>query len=400
MENGKNNLEQERNKNELKFCKTHNNLYVRKCNYQLKGQEIGQNDNCDICLLKDIEEEKRKKLKENIKALEFLMNHLQDNKDKLNKISEIINDNKEDLKFKIQKIFTKIRSAVNDREEILLAEVDNAFDEIISRKDFIKESESLPNKIKKSLDKAKTVDNQWNNKELSDLIKDCLNIEKNFKEINLVNDKMNRFNLREIENTKLKFNPAENELDYVMKEISRFGKISFDEFSIKKCTTNISEDRKYLVTGEKQNIFIKVGSDYSWMGCICEKPLDLSKDEYKWKIKILKTYNYNIMVGVANIDFDINYSSYDINKNCGWYYYFINGALYSGPPSNYQGKRTNLIPRSNEITVIMNMKKKSLTFKNDKDKKEDSFNDILLDKPLFPSILLRDIFDTVEITEI
>ena len=50
------------------------------------------------------------------------------------------------------------------------------------------------------------------------------------------------------------------------------------------------------------------------MGTICENILDKSK-EYYWKIKILKTYNHNIMVGVAPIDFDINNSLY-YNYGC------------------------------------------------------------------------------------
>ena len=48
------------------------------------------------------------------------------------------------------------------------------------------------------------------------------------------------------------------------------------------------------------------------MGTVCEYELE----EYKWKIKILKTQNRCIMVGVAPIDFDINSSSF---ITCGWY---------------------------------------------------------------------------------
>ena len=42
------------------------------------------------------------------------------------------------------------------------------------------------------------------------------------------------------------------------------------------------------------------------MGTICENELDKSIEEHKWKIKILKAYNKQIMVGVAPSDFDIN----------------------------------------------------------------------------------------------
>ena len=93
------------------------------------------------------------------------------------------------------------------------------------------------------------------------------------------------------------------------------------------------------------------------MGCFCEEELDKSIEEHSWKIKILKTYVYNIMVGVATMDFDFNSASCETNKNYGWYYYCYNGQLYSGPPHNYQGKKINLKSKTNEIKIVMNMKK-------------------------------------------
>ena len=44
------------------------------------------------------------------------------------------------------------------------------------------------------------------------------------------------------------------------------------------------------------------------------------------------------MVGVESIDFDINSSLYEINKNRGCYYNYINGILYSGLPQYLEGK--------------------------------------------------------------
>ena len=106
----------------------------------------------------------------------------------------------------------------------------------------------------------------------------------------------------------------------------------------------------------------------------------------------------NIMIGVANIDFDINSSSYESDKNKGWYYYPYDGTLYSGPPDNYQGKNINkLKSKNNEIQVIMNMKKGTLKFIIDKEDKGDSFTNIPLDKPLFPSVLLYFLNDSIEI---
>ena len=66
------------------------------------------------------------------------------------------------------------------------------------------------------------------------------------------------------------------------------------------------------------------------------------------------------MVWVATIDFDINTASYETNKNYGWYYYCFSGALFSGPPHNYNGKGTNLKSRNNEIRIIYEYEKENI----------------------------------------
>ncbi len=61
---------------------------------------------------------------------------------------------------KIQKGFTNIRNALNDREDKLLLEVDNKFNTSYFKEDLIKENEKLPNKIQISLEKGKKTDNE------------------------------------------------------------------------------------------------------------------------------------------------------------------------------------------------------------------------------------------------
>ena len=106
------------------------------------------------------------------------------------------------------------------------------------------------------------------------------------------------------------------------------------KFKLKKGPINIKESRKYKISGKKENILSKTGTDQNWIGTICEKKLGKS-NEYKWKIKILNTKYKIIMIGVAPIDFDINSSDY---FNCGWYYYCGDSNLNSGPPHNYNNK--------------------------------------------------------------
>ena len=126
------------------------------------------------------------------------------------------------------------------------------------------------------------------------------------------------------------------------------------------------------------------------MGTICEN-IFRENEVYKWKIKVLKTYDYNIMIGVAPVDFNINSTIY---YNYGWYYYLYNSKFSSGPPYNYN-KVTNLPNKKNEIEVIMDMNQKTLKFVIGD--KADSYNDIPIDKPLSPAIFLYHINDSIEI---
>ena len=77
-------------------------------------------------------------------------------------IFEKINNKKEELKLKIQKIFTNIRSKLNDREDQLLLEVDKQLDNKFIKEDIIKNTDKIPNKIKINLEKGKLIDNDWN----------------------------------------------------------------------------------------------------------------------------------------------------------------------------------------------------------------------------------------------
>ena len=101
------------------FCKQHNCLCCGLCITKIKDEKNGQHSNCDICSIKDIEKEKHNKLKENIQKLDNMSNNLKDKIDELKNIFEKINEKKESLKLKVQKIFTKIRNEINNKEDEL-----------------------------------------------------------------------------------------------------------------------------------------------------------------------------------------------------------------------------------------------------------------------------------------
>ena len=378
------------------FCKNHNQLCCAACLCKIKGKGSGKHKNCDVCFIKKIKKKKMETLNENIKYLEDLSIYLEKAINELKNIFEKINENKENLKFNIQKIFTKIRDAINSREDELLQEVEKQYDIVFFKKDLIKEGEKLPNKVKISLDKGKAINNEWDDKnKLGTLINDCVNIENNIKDINLINDSIKKYNL--ITDLEIKFSPENEGFDKFIKTIKTFGKIYYISYKFKSCPKKIDENRKYEIIGDKKNKIVKTGTNGYWTGIICENKLEKSKI-YKWKINILKSYsncNY-FKVGVAPIDFDINKSSF----NYGWYIDCSSSCLYSGEPQKYNGKMTYLNKIKDEIIIIMDMEKGTLKFIIDNEENGESYSDIPIDNPLAPAVFLYYTNDSLEINEI
>ena len=72
----------------------------------------------------------------------------------LGNLFDKIEKDKEELKLEVQKIFTKIRNALNDREDKLLLDIDNIYNNKFMNEDIINKGEKLPKKIKLSLEKG------------------------------------------------------------------------------------------------------------------------------------------------------------------------------------------------------------------------------------------------------
>ena len=211
----------------------------------------------------------------------------------LKRIFENIEKDKDNLKIEIQNTFTKIRTILNEREDALMKEIDKQFSDKYFNEDIIKKSGKLPKQIELSLEKGKLLDKEWDNKNLYCYINDCINIENNIKEINLINENINKCNKNK--KITIKFSPKEEQLNIFLEIIKSFGKIFYNDYSFRECPINMNENRKYIVTGDNNNILTKIGNG-EWMGTICNNELDKSIEEHKWKIKILKTQNKNIMV--------------------------------------------------------------------------------------------------------
>ena len=210
------------------YCKNHNKLVCPSCIVKIKGNGYGEHNDCDVCFIKKIKKEKKNLLNENIKYLEEISTTIENSINELKDILEKINKNKEELKLNIQNIFTKLRNALNKREDKLLLEVDQKFDEFIFKEELCKNFVKLPNIIKESLEKFKLVDNEWNDKKkLKKLINDCINLENIIIEVNEIEENIEKY--KQNKNLEIIFEPKEDEINQIVKEYGDFGNIKAEE---------------------------------------------------------------------------------------------------------------------------------------------------------------------------
>ena len=204
------------------YCKNHNILCCAACITKIKANGFGQHKDCDVCFLQDIKEEMKNKLNDNMKFLEDLSNNLNNSIKELKSLYDNIDKRKEEIKSKIQNTFTKIRSNLNERENELLLEVDNKFNELFGNEDIIREGEKLPNKIKLSLEKGKINENDWNdNNKLSSIINICINIEGDVKNINIINENIKNYKINN--DIKIDFDLENEYFDNFIYTIKSFG---------------------------------------------------------------------------------------------------------------------------------------------------------------------------------
>ena len=84
------------------YCKDHNQLCCAACLCKLNEKGYGTHKDCEVCSLEKIKDEKKNKLKENIKCLEDLENKFNENINKLKDIFDKTEKDKEELKIKFK----------------------------------------------------------------------------------------------------------------------------------------------------------------------------------------------------------------------------------------------------------------------------------------------------------
>lgn len=191
-----------------------------------------------------------------------------------------------------------------------------------------------------------------------------------------------------------------------------FASLGFLESYVwKKCPDNIDMGKKYLMNKSNPKVASKMygGNEYcTIIGSKCLPPNKVTS----WGIRLIKSYRSegrDFFIGVA--PFDINQNEGNNSEKCGWYFYFNDMMLYSGPPHNYkwkkyvldEGKRTDITP-DKLSGVTMDMIKGELSFSFNCINHGAAYTGIPLDKPLVPCVIIgigNDfvMLDATEVTE-
>ena len=226
------------------FCKNHNKLCCSSCICKIKNKKYGTHKDCDVCLINEIKEEKKNKLAENLKILEDISNDIKESINSIKIIYDKMIENKEELKLNVQKVFTKIRNKINNREDELLLEIDQKYEEMYFKEELIKESERLPNKIMIYFEKGNLINKDWDDEnKLNLLINDCINIEENIKNINEINNSIKKFNKNEIN---ICFNPTEEKhVDSFCENFNKFGMVYIKQKFLDNSKI-ISNNKEYI----------------------------------------------------------------------------------------------------------------------------------------------------------
>ena len=376
------------------FCKDHNKLVCAKCIVKIHDKNKGKHSECNICSIDEIKNEKIDNLKNNINILENLSKTLDESINNIKKILENVNEKKEELKMKVQKLFTKIRNELNIREEKLLNDIDDFFDKNFFKEENIKEYEKLPNRIKTSLEKNKNIKNE-NNMDINTIINNCILVENNIKDVNNLKDLIEKSN--NSSNQKIILLPeSEDEINKILQTIQSLGKISlFSEKFLFKFRPNLSSN--YNLSGNSL-IATKKGLD-EW-DCAILGDQEIPKNALsKWKIRLNKISDYrlnswSILIGIG--------PKYDGTKNfhhkC---YSFICGECSFNIKNKVSKSNLNKarLKSGSVIEIIVDRTKGYISFVVNGNEAGVACKEIPKDDILYPFVSMYDTEQIVEIVE-
>ena len=297
----------------LFFCRNHNMLCCSSCLCKIKKKGYGQHKDCDVCEIEDIKEEKMNKYEENIKYLENLSQNIKESINKLKLIYEKVEKDKEQFISNVQKIFTKLRNALNEREDELLLIINEKYKKLYLDDEIIKENEKLPNQIEELLAKSKKTGNKWNNDGILNMkINQCLEIEKKIDRIKRINSVI-KPNYSELN---LSFYPNESSISEFIDTIKNFGQIIL----LNHCSLCYSKNdlRKCLC---KKIFCLNCLNDKKNLNCFKSCYLFINKLNYINQVYNISEYqlpkNFEIKLHFTKVDYVRTGITLDKNiKNC------------------------------------------------------------------------------------
>ena len=286
----------------------------------------------------------------------------------------------------IIKKFTQIRNIINEREDKLLAQIDDKFSKLFLKEDdnIIKKSEKLPNIIKSSLESGKLINEKWDNDNiLNSNINDCIKIENSIKTINDLSENIEKYNNQKIT---LKFKDKNDNYNIILKNINEFGDIidikdnsCIFKFKFKNGKNYILSKNGCIATKNEG------GNDYN---CTIIGKKEIPKNKIsKWKIKLNKlSNNGNIFIGIGP---DNPNNKNDFYKE-SWTFVCSNSKLLnrSGSYSDYNG-HSEILKEGDILEVIADRITGKLSFAVNDFNFGIAFKNIPKEDTLYPIIIMQ-----------
>ena len=240
------------------FCTTHKVYCCALCISKIKTDNDGKHADCEIYEINEIKNKKENEFKNKINNLEKNSKILTNILHEMKSIYDKINDKKEKVKLKIQKIFTEIRNALNNREDELYEEIDKRFDEIYFKEDIFNQNKEFDYKIKSYLEKNKNINLSTFDiisfiNEIDKLTDTCQHIENKKKELSILSNKCKNYDII------MEFKPMSEGIGNLLKKIRNFGNIYINEnqgLKIYKCFKSYKGDNDVLLISNQKDQII------------------------------------------------------------------------------------------------------------------------------------------------
>lgn len=172
-----------------------------------------------------------------------------------------------------------------------------------------------------------------------------------------------------------------------------------------------SKDSPNAATFPETNICAsKTGGYQFWNATVVGDAEITAEGTYVWAVKVTNTAEGYIMIGVAPNTVNVNHA--DNHESEGWYFYCLNGTLYSGPPKNYvcqeyvPGYKGAGVGDIVTVKVAVQKNKEGdavvakISFQVNGKDYGVAFEDVSMKAPLVPAVLFYTPKDSVQIVNV